>query len=50
MSEKAEGWKRVKVTIELPCFGGKEDVDFSVVSKSEEVKSEFIQESEKEKV
>ena len=39
INNKIEGDKRVKVTVELPVFGGSADLDMSIDSVTEIVKS-----------
>jgi len=41
MSVKALDAKRIKITVELPIFGGKADTDLETGSVSEEVKEGF---------
>lgn len=44
-TDKSPSTKRIKVTVELPCFGGTADQDGSVIAKSELVAEGFQQPS-----
>lgn len=41
-TEKYPGTKRIKIMVELPCFGGSEEVDHVVRSTSEVVKDGLL--------
>ena len=48
LGEKLEGYRRVRVIVELPCFGGSADVDGTVETVTEDVATGFQSENSEE--
>ena len=41
LGDLPDGWKRIKIEVELPMFGGSADAEQTVYAKSEEAKATF---------